>query len=185
MLEVGCGEGELARALDAAGYSVLAIDPDAPEGAIFRRTTIEELDEPGPFDAIVAARVLHHVHPLGSALEKLVCLAPRLVVDEFAPERIDPQTQDWYEGQHRMLVAAGVDPKAPPDLDQWRLDHPDLHPSTTILRELADRYEQRHLEWRPYLCRWLRGPASEALEAALIDAGAIQATGYRYVGERR
>src|SRR5687768_9945052 len=64
VLEVGCGRGELALALDAAGYEVVAVDPDAPEGPIFRRTTIEELDEPGPFDAIVAAFSLHHVHDL-------------------------------------------------------------------------------------------------------------------------
>ena len=35
VLEVGCGEGELARAVARAGHSVIAIDPRAPEGAPF------------------------------------------------------------------------------------------------------------------------------------------------------
>jgi SAM-dependent methyltransferase len=43
VLEVGCGRGELARKLAADGYEVLAIDPRAPEGPIFRRTTLEAL----------------------------------------------------------------------------------------------------------------------------------------------
>src|SRR5438445_12713907 len=34
VLEVGCGAGALARAVDNAGYRVLAIDPEAPEGPI-------------------------------------------------------------------------------------------------------------------------------------------------------
>src|SRR5206468_8596581 len=37
LLEVGCGGGELARLLAAAGHEVVAIDPRAPEGRIFRR----------------------------------------------------------------------------------------------------------------------------------------------------
>jgi SAM-dependent methyltransferase len=185
VLEVGCGEGELAHALDAAGYEVLAIDPDAPEGPIFRRTTIEQLDESGPFDAVVAVRSLHHVHPLDQALDKLARLAPLIVVDEFAPDRIDAPTQDWYEGQYRLLAAAGHDPPAPPSLDEWRVRHADLHPSSTLIEALDERYERRSLDWEPYFYRWLRGPATEALERTLIDAGLIKAVGYRYVGNRR
>jgi hypothetical protein len=50
VLEVGYGEGELARALARAGHLVTAIDPRAPEGPIFRRVRLEELSNPGPFD---------------------------------------------------------------------------------------------------------------------------------------
>lgn len=185
MLEVGCGRGELALALAAAGYDVLAIDPRAPVGEIFRQTTLDELDDPGPFDATIAGRVLHHVDPLEPAVDKLAALAPLLLVDEFAWERLDPPTQDWYEGQHRMLVAAGREPSGPPDLDGWREEHDDLHPSDVVRAAVRRRFEERVLEWRPYLYRWLEGPASEALEQALIDAGAIQALGYHWAGRRR
>jgi SAM-dependent methyltransferase len=185
VLEVGCGyEGGVAPALAAAGYDVLAIDPDAPEGALYRRTTIEELDDPGPFDAVVAARVLHHVFPLASALDKLAGLAPLLILDEFAWNHMDEPTVDWYQAQHRLLVAAGREPKGPPDLEEWRTRHSDLHPYETLRAEIDARYEERHFEWRPYFYRWLEGPATESLEKGLIAAGAIRPIGFRYAGVR-
>ncbi|MFN2467068.1 MAG: class I SAM-dependent methyltransferase [Gaiellaceae bacterium] len=184
VLEVGCGAGVLARALDSAGYDVLAIDPDAPSGEIFRAVTLEELDDPGPFDAVVAARVLHHVTPLEPAVDKLAGLAPLLVLDEFAPERLDAAAQDWYEGQRRILAAAGAEPGGPPDLDSWREAHRDLHPSHVVLAAVRARFDERLLSWEPYLYRWLKGPASEPLERALVAAEALPALGYRFVGVR-
>jgi SAM-dependent methyltransferase len=35
VLEIGCGEGELARAVARLGYEIVAIDPQAPDGEIF------------------------------------------------------------------------------------------------------------------------------------------------------
>jgi SAM-dependent methyltransferase len=186
VLEVGCGyEGGVAPALAGAGYDVLAIDPEAPEGPLYRRITLDELDDPGPFDAVVAGRVLHHVHPLAPALDKLAALAPLLVLDEFAWNHMDEPTIEWYERQHRTLCAAGHEPKGPADLAEWRSRHSDLHPYETLRAEIDSRYEERHFEWRPYFYRWLEGPASEALEEGLIAAGAIRPIGFRYAGVRR
>jgi hypothetical protein len=128
--------------------------------------------------------MLHHVRPLGESLDYLASLAPLLVADEFAWNRIDPAAQEWYEHQHRMLRAAGADPYGPPSLDEWRERHPGLHPHDLLLRELRARYDELALEWLPYLSRWLGGPSSEALERTLIDAGAIPAIGYRWAGAR-
>jgi hypothetical protein len=175
----------VAPALADAGYDVLAIDPRAPAGPLYRQVALEELDDPGPYTAVVAGRVLHHVHPLGPALDQLAGLAPLLILDEFAWNHIDEPTVQWYEAQHRLLVAAGREPTGPPDLTEWRSRHTDLHPYETLRAELAARYDERHFEWRPYFYRWLGGPATEELEQGLIDADAIRPIGFRYAGVSR
>ena len=164
---------------------MLAIDPVAPEGPLYRRVTLDGLDDPGPFDAVVAGRVLHHIAPLGPALDKLIGLAPLLIVDDFARERIDDAAADWYRRQRRSLDAAETAPAAPDDLGAWRVAHAGLHSYDVMRAELDARYETRDFEWRPYLYRWLGGPATEALEEALIESGALRPIGFRYTGRLR
>ena len=183
VLEIGCGrEGGLVALLADAGYDVLGVDPHAPEGARFRRAEFQAVD--GEFDAVVAGRVLHHVHPLSESLDRLAALAPLVVVDEFAWDLIDDAAQDWYEGQHRLLRATGAEPYGPSDIDEWRARHPGLHPHDVLLSALRARYDERALEWVPYYYRWLGGPSSEALEETLVDAGAFPAIGWRWAGTR-
>jgi hypothetical protein len=185
VLEIGCGpDGGITPSLVAAGHDAFGVDPRAPAGERFRAMRFEALDE-DRFDAVVGERVLHHVEPLGPALDKLAHLAPLLVLEEFAWEQMDAATRDWYEGQHSILRAAGVEPVGPPDWARWENEHMDLHPSDVLRRELAARYDVRHFEWRPYLYRWLGGPATQALEQGLLDAKAIRPLGCRWVGVSR
>jgi Methyltransferase domain len=185
VLEIGCGaEGGIVEPLVAAGYDAHGIDPEAPPRARFRAIALADLEE-SSYDAVVADRVFHHVHPLAEGLDKVARLALLVVLEEFAWDRIDAATQDWYEAQHRMLTAAGRAPKGPPDLDDWRRRFDDLHPSGVLLRELRARFDERSYEERPYLYRWLGGPASGELEQTLLDADAIQPIGFRWVGVRR
>ena len=183
VLEVGCGDrGGVVPLLLDAGYDALGVDPHAPEGEHFRRGDYRDVD--GEYDVAVAGRVLHHVEPLDEGIAKLASLAPVLVVDEFAWDRIDGAAQSWYEGQHRLLSASGAEPYGPAELDEWRERHPGLHPHGTLLAALRAHYDEQVLEWVPYLYRWLDGPSSEALEQTLVDTGAIPAIGYRWAGRR-
>ena len=188
VLEVGCGAGELARTVAAAGYDVVAVDPVAPEGRIFRRTTLEELDDPGPFDAVVANRSLHHVDALATALDAIALRLERggrLLVVEWAHERLDDATAEWFRGRLAVLAAAGHGPPAPAGIDELRAGYADLHTGEAVLAAARDRFDERRLEWFPSLHLQLDGVASEALEETLVAAGAIQATGFCWVGERR
>lgn len=186
MVEIGCGDrGGLVRKLAARGYEPVGVDPRAPDGGRFRKLAFEEWDEPGPWDAAVCGRVLHHVEPLGPAIERLAGLAPLVLVDEFAWNHIDDATGEWYEGQHRMLRASGHAPPGPATVEEWRAAHEGLHTYEQVRAELDARFRERVFIRRPYLYRWLDGPSSEALEESLTAAGAIRPIGWLYAGVAR
>jgi SAM-dependent methyltransferase len=185
VLEVGCGDGRLARELDELGHQVVAIDPAAPPGAIFQAVSLKEFADPAPFDAVVASRSLHHIHDLSGGLSKLQrLLVPggQLIVVEHAFDRLDEPTAGWYLKQRR---AKG--PNAPSSLEacmaEWDADHADLHGYAAMRRELDLRFTERWFAWTPSLYLEL-GTALEQEERTLIEAGSIQATGFQYVGER-
>jgi SAM-dependent methyltransferase len=205
VLEVGCGEGELARTLARVGHSVTAIDPQAPEGPIFRRTTIEEFTDPAQFDHVVAILSLHHVEDLGTALSNMADLLRArgtLVVVEFAWDRIDEATAEW--ALERLPVASPKEKhswlgrrcqewvrggrgetrvRAESYFAEWASEE-GFHSSLLIRDELGRRFVERFFEWVPYLYSDLREDVSEADESAAIEAGTINATGFRYVGTR-
>ena len=197
ILEVGCGRGELALALSDAGYAVTAIDPEAPEGPIFSRTRLENLATEArfdaQFDAVVASVSLHHVDDLAAAfdaIERVLRPGGLLVVEEFAKERFTGATARWYYHQRRALEAVGIAEAPLPDdfdawLREWEREHADIHPLTDLRRELDARFAPRHCGWGPYLFDYGLRDALEPLERELIEAGAIDATGFRFVGERR
>jgi SAM-dependent methyltransferase len=184
VLEVGCGEGALARRLASSGYRVVAIDPRAPEGDIFERVSLEDFADPGPFDAAVANRSLHHIPDLSRALDKVARLlrpGGRLIVYEHAWERMDEPTARWYVERH-----AASHSHAQPTLDRWlrkwQADHAGLHGYDDLRSELDRLFAKRYFAWTPYLYGEL-GVDAEAEERAQIEAGTIRATGFRYVGE--
>jgi SAM-dependent methyltransferase len=191
VLEVGCGKGELTTALAVAGYDVLGIDPGAPEGERFRRITLEGLEQEERFDAVVAALSLHHIRDLDAALAKIASiLRPDgvLAVDEFGWDLFDEPTIDWFWGQQRALAAAGGAPTAAsPDelLAGWNADHLGLHGFEALRAGLDEHFEELAFEPVPHLHRHLGGPSSAVLEAALVDAGAIRALGFRWAGRPR
>lgn len=187
VLEVGCGEGELALELARDGHEVVAIDPEAPEGAIFRRVSLEELDDPGPFDAVVASLSLHHVHDLGGGLDRIAALlrsGGALVLEEFAKERLAGPTARWYFQQRHALAQDEL----PGDFEDWQRawieQHDDVHPFVEMRGELDRRFSERYFEWVPYLYDYWLDDALEPRERALIERGAIEPTGWRYVGQR-
>ena len=192
VLEVGCGHGELTTALAVARHDVLGIDPLAPQGELFRRVLLEDLEpEEGPFDAVVASHSLHHIRDLDHALGLIAALLRPggvLVLDEHGWDLADEETLDWLYHQQRALAAAGHG-EAPASLEAlqegWEAEHLGLHGFEVMRAATAEWFEERVFMRTPFLYRLLGGVATEVLEQALIDAGAIQALGFRYAGVAR
>jgi len=185
VLEIGCGAGDLARGIARLGYRTVAIDPRAPDGEIFERVSLEDFTGPGPFDAVLANRALHHIPDLGGALDKVARLlrpGGRLIVHAHAWDRVDESTARWYLEQRRL-----VDPTAPGSVEScladWTADHPGLHGYYDMRAALDQHFRERFFAWTPYLYTAMGGMQVEAEECDLIEAGKIQAVGFSYVGE--
>jgi SAM-dependent methyltransferase len=177
VLEVGAGSGELATALRAGGYDVVAIDPAGGPGIV--PVPLHEVDEPdGSFDAAVAVVSLHHVEPLPDSVDRLaVLLAPgaRLVVDEFDVDRYDEAAARWWLGHAHHEHDPG-------ELVSDLREH--LHGVTALRAELGRRFDVGEPVRGPYLHRWELDPALRGEEEALIAAGRIPATGARFIATR-
>jgi SAM-dependent methyltransferase len=177
VLEVGAGAGELAAALRAGGYDVVAIDPAGGPGIV--QVHLHELAEPdGSFDAAVAVVSLHHVEPLPESVDRLAALLPpgaRLVVDEFDVERYDETAARWWLGH-------GGHPHDPADLVADLRGH--LHGVATIRAELGRWFDTSEPVRGAYLHRWEIDPALRTAEEEAIAAGRIPATGARFIATR-
>jgi SAM-dependent methyltransferase len=204
ILEIGCGrEGALALSLARAGHDVVAVDPEAPEGPIFHRTTFEEFENPGVFNAVVASLSLHHVEKVGTVLDKVdevLQETGRVVVIEWAWDRFDGATSEWcferlparsekdsgwLQGIHeewKRARAAGTHQSFEIYCREWAAAE-GLHSSKEILTELRRRFAESLLEWGPYFYVDLYN-VSEADEQAAIDEGRIRAPSFRFVGQK-
>lgn len=183
VLEVGAGRGELAAALGAAGYDVLAIDPagHVPE---VRRVALGDLDGPdASFDAAVAVLSLHHVDPLEDSCRRLGALVRpggALVLDELDVARLDERAAGWWLAQHRALGGEEHGDAAALLADM----HGHLHPVDRLRAALAPDFELGEPVRGPYLHRWELHPELRGLEVELIASGRLPAVGARLVGVR-
>jgi SAM-dependent methyltransferase len=184
VLEIGAGDGELARALRDEGFDVVAIDPD-PRGAGVREVALIDLDEPAAsFDAAVAVTSLHHVEPLEASLQRLAeVLAPGglLVVDEFDVGTFDEPAAAWWLRQRRAL--GGAPEKSAADLVAEHRAH--LHPLTRIVAALEPFFEVRTPAYGPYLYRWNLADSVRDEEQDAIARKEIPAVGARLAARRR
>jgi SAM-dependent methyltransferase len=199
VLEVGCGEGRLARTMSAAGYRVVAIDPDAPEGSLFKRVTIEEFVASEPFDAAVATLSLHHIDDLDAAVSKiagLVVPGGTFVVVEFASDRFDEATAAWAL---KHLVPGNEDGWLGHRRNEWKAQDGEdddsgfaeymrrwaasnkFHSAAAMREVCRSHFSEVQSEAWPYLYPELEGITRER-EIAEIEAGRIQATGFSFVG---
>lgn len=188
VLEVGAGRGVLAATLRRAGHDVIAIDRFATPGTRVQPQALEA-HRARRYDAVVAVRVLHHVEPLEPGVERLAALvrpSGRLIVSEFAPDRLDDDTAAWLLERWRR---AGTDNRGrpPPETvealqQEWQAQLGDLHGHRTLVPALRERFLEVASSWAPCLCAEYFDGVGARDERQAIASGAIRALGYRWVG---
>ena len=184
VLEVGAGAGRLARALRAAGYDVLAIDPRSDDDDV-RAVGLVDLDDPaGSFAAAIAVVSLHHVEPLEESCRRLgevVEPGGTLVVDEFDVGAFDLGAAAWWLEQR-----AAIGEPQPQTAEELVADHRShLHPLERILAALEPHFELGPPLRGAWLHNWKLGDSLRAVEEEAIARGGLRATGARLVGRRR
>jgi SAM-dependent methyltransferase len=179
VLEVGAGKGELAEALRADGYEVVAIDPSASTPAVTPVALHELAEPPQSFDAAIAVVSLHHVDPLAEScarLAELVRPGGLLVVDEFDTERFDTRAAEWWAahgGEHHDAAGMVADVRG------------HLHSIARIREELGRWFELSEPTRGPYLYRWELPEGVRPEEERAIAEGTLAAIGTRFSGARR
>lgn len=184
VLEVGAGAGRLARALGAAGYDVVAIDPRSDRDDV-RAVALADLDEPaGSFAAAVTVVSLHHVDPLEESCRRLgevVEPGGALVIDEFDVGAFDLGAAAWWLDQRAALG----EPQSQ-TAEELVADHREhLHPLERIVAALEPQFELGPPLRGPWLHRWNLGDSLRAVEEEAIARGRLRAVGARLVGRRR
>jgi SAM-dependent methyltransferase len=183
LLEIGAGDGALARALAEAGYDVLAIDPESG-GADVRPVRLHELEElPGSFAAALAITSLHHVEPLEQSIQRLAQLLEPggvLVVDEFDVAAFDKRAAEWWLRQRRAFGAA--EHTSADELVGEHRAH--LHPLARIVAALEPRFHVGTPLYGPYLYRWDLDESFRPHEENAIAQGEIPAVGARLLAHR-
>jgi SAM-dependent methyltransferase len=172
ILEVGCGDGELAAALQSRGYRVLAIDADATAVAAAREREVDAHHaswpdfEPRAADAVLFTRSLHHIDDLDGAVERARECAPLLLVEDFAFTEADPRLIEWIRGE---LAQIGV---------PWDETPHDIHSFSGLRDAIARHFDILAMEAVPYCYRY----APEEHAARLIEGE--RSLGFGLLGRR-
>jgi SAM-dependent methyltransferase len=131
VLDVGCGPGVAARQFQAAGCTVLGVEPDPRMAEFARRTgveaevaTFEAWDPAGrAFDAVVAGQAWHWVDPVAGPAKATQVLRPRgrLAVfgHVFAPP---PPVADAFAAAYRQAAPDSPLNHRPSDSAQSAVD---------------------------------------------------------------
>jgi SAM-dependent methyltransferase len=174
LLEVGCGDGRLAGMLGERGLKVTGVDPraEAVQAASDRGVSAVEDDflsyHSDPYDVVLFSRSLHHIAPLGEAVEharSLLQPGGLLVAEEFAVENVDRDTARWFYEIRDLLEAAGLIPPITGSgllnsnqLERWLTEHSHdekVHAGEDMLVALGSKLEMVNYDRAPYLYRYI------------------------------
>jgi SAM-dependent methyltransferase len=194
VLEAGCGRGALAAALADHRYQLTGVDRDAEMAAAAAERGVPVIradvrDISGEYDVVLFTRSLHHADDLDDILAHAVTLlAPggRVIIEEFAWERVDHTAADFLYDNRALLVATGLlDAETPADdlLDAWITGHDFLHRGSAMLDALGRAGFDLTTVDTPMLWRLVDGRGGVWTEPATRVASALNTV--RRAEERR
>ena len=188
ILEVGCGEGQVACELLKRGYRVTGLDSDPEAIAKGRERGVPalvrswpEFDGNASFDAIAFTRSLHHINPLCEAVARareLLNPTGLLLIEDFAFDEANEATIDWFvtvlrSEQGRTLINPVADQlvtellSATDVMRTWHNNRGhDVHSIATINDAITERFLVRETQPVPYLYRYLVPVLAGTSEAA-------------------
>jgi SAM-dependent methyltransferase len=188
VLEVGCGEGQVACELLQRGYRVTGLDSDSEAVARAQARGVPavvaswpKFDSSVSFDAIAFTRSLHHINPLRESIVRArELLNPNgfLLVEDFALDEVNEATVAWFvkvlrSTQGNALIKPVADQlvtellSAADVMQTWRDNRAhDLHPFTAINQAIAAQFVVREVQSVPYFYRYLISVLPETSEAA-------------------
>ncbi|QKV92863.1 class I SAM-dependent methyltransferase [Streptomyces sp. NA02950] len=144
VLSVGCGTGIDARQFQAAGCTVLGVEPDARMADLARRggvetdvATFEAWDAGGrSFDAVVAAQAWHWIDPVAGAAKAARVLRPGGLLAAFWNVfQLPPDVAEAF-----AAVYARVLPDSPFNAQAMRKQGPDAY--RALFAKAADRIRE-------------------------------------------
>ena len=196
ILEIGFGTGELAAALQADGFRLVALDsdPDCVVEAGDRGVDARNCEWPcelgDMFEAVLFTRSLHHVARLEEAIAAATAVlgrGGRIIVEDFRAEGGSERSRRWFTNAASSLGLPDEALKAVIAKASPRDDDHELHSSAAIRDALAGHGEVQAADaayYFRYAEPYLSDSAARALleeELELIAAGAVDPLGKRYV----
>jgi SAM-dependent methyltransferase len=176
ILEVGCGNGELAKQLQDKGHQIIAIDSsiqaieNAKKMGVVNAIPAQWPDfEAEPFDLILFTRSLHHMHPLSPALlqaKRLLKSSGLLIVEDFAFSDVHQEAAEWFYGLLSLLDACGVLLlaeetfgrkllKGRGEFELWHDHVHEINSADTVLQAINEEFELLKTEPVPYFYRYI------------------------------
>ena len=214
LLEIGCGEGQVAELLQAVGYEVIALDVDdeAVRKARARGVDARLSQWPEPqcvgLDAVLFTRSLHHIRNLRESVRAAFGAlqgAGAVIVEDFGYNEAPEATLGWFRSLASFIVAIQSGKPSPfvaallatrGELGaRWMAEHDhELHSASAIAAALAEHSDSVTSARAAYYFRYLESmfeddPAGlEALiehEEQLVGLGLIAPLGRRFVAIAR
>ncbi len=188
VLEVGCGDGQIACELLQRGYRVTGLDSDSEAIARAQAHGVRavvaswpKFDSGVSVDAVAFTRSLHHINPLRQAIVRArELLNPNgfLLIEDFALDDVNEATVAWFvkvlrSTQGKALINPVADQlatallSATDIMQTWRGNRVhEVHSFKAMNEAIAAQFVVLETQSAPYFYRYLIPVLPETSEAA-------------------